>query len=78
MLETPNEAVKLAELPNIDSNLKVDAEAVKRKQEVKRQAVMREKQEAEKKLKERGRAVSSQLEDIWEQSNGKTDDMEYQ
>lgn len=78
VLETPNEAVKLAELPNIDSNLKVDAEAVKRKQEVKRQAVMREKQEAEKKLKERGRAVSSQLEDIWEQSNGKTDDMEYQ
>lgn len=78
VLEMPNEAVPLAELPDTDSNSKVDIEALKRKQEVKRQAVMREKHKAEKKLKGRGRAVSSQLDDIYNQSNGKTNDMEYQ
>lgn len=62
VLETSYEPFTLAELPDIDSNSKVDAEEVKRKQEAKRQAVMREKQNVEKKLK--GRAVSSSLQDI--------------
>ena len=50
----------------------------KSKQEVKRQAVIYEKQEAEKKLKKRGREVSSQLEEICNQSNGKAGENEYQ
>jgi hypothetical protein len=78
VLEAPYGDVTLVELPDTDTNSKVDVEAVKRKQEDKRQAVMHEKQESEKKLKARGREVSSQLESVCEQANSKIDDMEYQ
>lgn len=78
VLETPYEPFTLAELPDMDSNSKVDAEEAKRKQEVKRQAVLCEKQNAEKKLKGSGRAVSSHLQDIWEQARADSDDREYQ
>jgi len=77
-LETPYEAVTLVELPDTDSNSKVDVEEVKCKQEVKRQTVIHEKKEAEKKLKKRGREVSSQLEDICNQSSDKVGANEYQ
>lgn len=62
----------------LPSNSKVDAEEVKRKQEPKRQVVLCEKHEAEKKLKERGRTVSSQLEDIYNQINDMAEQSEYQ
>lgn len=81
VLEAPYEPFTLAELPDTDSNSKVDevdVEDVKRKQEVKRQAVLCEKQNAEKKLKGSGRAVSSHLQDIWEQARADSDDREYQ
>lgn len=77
VLETPYEPITLAELPDIDVVTKVDAEEVKRNQEAKRQAILREQQNAKEEFKERGRAVSSQLADVWEQSQINSDDREY-
>lgn len=78
VLETPYEAPTLAELPDVDSDSKVDAEEAKHKQEVKRHTVLREKNEAEQELKERGRAVSSQLEDVLRKSQEEGIESEYQ
>lgn len=78
VLETPYEAPTLAELPNIDVGSKMDAEEVKRNQEAKRQAILREQQNAKEEFKQRGRAVSSRLEDVLEQSRTNSDDREYQ
>ncbi|TDW26012.1 hypothetical protein EDD63_10233 [Breznakia blatticola] len=75
-LETPYEAPTLVELPDTDSNSTVNTEEIKRKQEVKRQAVLREKQNAEKKLK--GRAVSASLQDIVDLIDGDEDCREYE
>lgn len=78
VLETPYEAPTLAELPDIDVGSKMDAEEVKRNQEAKRQAILREQQNAKEEFKQRGRAVSSRLEDVLEQSRTNSDDREYQ
>lgn len=56
----------------------MDAEEVKRNQEAKRQAILREQQNAKEEFKQRGRAVSSRLEDVLEQSRTNSDDREYQ